>query len=260
MAGVANTGSDRNWSGSHFDQANWYAFGRLAWDPTLSSEQIAREWAAQTFNRDPEFVEGVLPMMMESREAVADYMTPLGLAHLMATGHHYGPGPWVCDLGRPEWNPCYYHQADREGIGFDRTASGSNALEQYAPGVAAQWADPDTMDERYLLWFHHLDWDHELPSGETVWEALVARYDRGVARSSEFRREWNALEEFVDSERFDDVSSFLQIQRNEARWWRDASIAYWQSLNGLERPAGSPRTEYDLEYYQALSFPEAPGN
>lgn len=153
MAGVANTGSDRDWSGSHFDQANWYAFGRLAWDPTLTSEAITGEWAAQTFSRDPAFLARAVPLMMQSRQAVVDYITPLGLAHLMDTGHHYGPAPWVCDLARPEWNPCYYHRADAGGIGFDRTPAGSDALAQYAPQVAAAWADPATMDEDYLLWF-----------------------------------------------------------------------------------------------------------
>ena len=260
MAGVANTGSDRNWSGSHFDQANWYAFGRLAWDPTLSSEEIAREWAAQTFNRDPQFVEGVLPLMLESREAVADYMTPLGLAHLMATGHHYGPGPWVCDLGRPEWNPCYYHQANAEGIGFDRTAGGSNALEQYAPEVAAQWADPATMDQRMLLWFHHLPWDHSMLSGRTLWEELVGRYDRGVTWTNGAVARWAALEGHIDPARFSDVSEYIQIQQREARWWRDASIAYWQSLNGLALPEGTRPPEHTIEHYMGLSFPEAPGN
>ena len=144
MAGVANTGSDRNWTGSDFDQANWYAFGRLAWDPSLTSMQIAREWAAQTFSRAPELLDAVVPMMLGSRQAVVDYMTPLGLAHQMATGHHYGPGPWVCDLARPEWNPCYYARADRLGIGFDRTATGSDALAQYAPVAAASivWKRP----------------------------------------------------------------------------------------------------------------------
>src|SRR5690606_14712982 len=152
MAGVANIGSDRSWSGSHMDQADWYAFGRLAWDPSLTSEQIGREWAAQTFNRNGTFLATLVPVMFHSHQAVVDYMTPLGLAHQMDTGHHYGPGPWVCDLARPEWNPCYYHRADAAGIGFDRTPSGSDALEQYAPAISAQWRDPATIDEDYLLW------------------------------------------------------------------------------------------------------------
>ena len=260
MAGVANTGSDRTWSGSHFDQANWYAFGRLAWDPSLASEQIAREWAAQTFNREPEFLSRVVPMMLASRQAVVDYMTPLGLAHLMATGHHYGPAPWVCDLARPEWNPCYYHRADASGIGFERTAGGSNALEQYAPAAAERWRDPATIDENYLLWFHHVPWTSRTRSDRSLWAELVQRYDRGVAAVGAMAETWSELGPYVDPERHRDVAEHLAIQRSEAQWWRDASIAYWQSLNGLPLPEGTRPPEYSLDYYKALTFPEAPGN
>ncbi|WP_427968272.1 alpha-glucuronidase [Altererythrobacter sp.] len=259
MAGVANIGSDRNWTGSIFDQANWYAFGRLAWDPALGSEEIAREWAVQTFSVDPQFLSVVVPMMLESRQAVVDYMTPMGLAHLMGTDHHYGPAPWVCDLERPEWNPCYYHRADKSGIGFDRTATGSNALSQYAPAIAKAWIDPHAMDEDYLLWFHHVAWDFETQSGRTLWHELVSRYDRGVAAAEKLREEWNSLEQFVDPERFAAERALLAIQVKEAIWWRDASIAYWQSINGLDLPAGARPPAHDLAYYKALSFPEAPG-
>jgi alpha-glucuronidase len=181
MAGVANIGDARDWSGSTFNQANWYAFGRLAWDPSLSADAIAREWATQTFGTDSAVVDTVVAMMMASREAVVDYTGPLGLAHLMATGHHYGPGPWVADLKRPEWNPVYYHRADRNGIGFDRTRTGSNAVAQYAPALARRLADPATTPLTELLWFHHLPWNHTLPTGRTLWVELVHRYDRGDA-------------------------------------------------------------------------------
>jgi len=260
MAGVANTGSDRNWSGSHFDQANWYAFGRLAWDPSLSSEAIAREWAAQTFSRAPQFLAAVVSMMLESRQAVVDYMNPLGLAHLFDTGHHYGPAPWVCDLARPEWNPCYYHKADAEGIGFDRTATGSNALEQYAPSVAARWRDARTIDEDFLLWFHRVPWDFRAQSGRPLWAELAHRYDRGVTRVDAMGSTWRGLAPFVDPQRHRDVSEYLGIQANEARWWRDASLAYWMSLNGLPLPDGAAPPAHSLEYYRSLTFPEAPGN
>ncbi len=259
MAGVANTGSDRNWSGSHFDQANWYAFGRLAWDPSMSSEQIAREWAAQTFSRDPAFLAEVVPMMLGSRQAVVDYMTPLGLAHQMGTGHHYGPAPWVCDLARPEWNPCYYSRADAQGIGFDRTATGSNALAQYAPSVASRWRDPKAMDEDYLLWFHHLPWDFRTRSGRALWPELVHRYDRGVAAVDAMAATWSTLAPYVDRQRFEDTAEFLAIQQREARWWRDASVAYWQSLNHLPLPPGAAPPAHSLEWYEALRFPDAPG-
>lgn len=255
MAGVANTGCDRNWTGSDFDQANWYAFGRLAWVPSLPSEQIAREWAAQTFSRAPAFLSEVVPMMLGSRQAVVDYMTPLGLAHQLATGHHYGPGPWVCDLARPEWNPCYYAQADVAGIGFDRTASGSDALAQYAPAVAARLnSDPD-----YLLWFHLVGWDHTMPSGRTLWDEMVARYESGVAVVDGMAATWAGLASHIDPQRFRAVSENLAIQQREARWWRDASLACWQSVNHLPLPAGTRPPAESLEHYRALAFPEAPG-
>ena len=260
IAGVANIGADRNWSGSTFDQANWYAFGRLAWNHTLSAEAIAREWAALTFAPDPALTGPVVGMMMGSRQAVVDYMTPLGLAHLMGTGHHYGPAPWIADLGRPEWNPAYYHQADRQGIGFDRTATGSNAVAQYAPPLAARFADPATTPEEDLLWFHHLPWDYRMQSGRPLWAELVHRYDRGIGSVAGMRRQWQSLAPLVDAERHEQTAAFLAIQQRDAQWWRDASIAYWRSLNGLPMPDGAAPPPRDLEYYQALSFPHSPGH
>ncbi|MCG7348361.1 alpha-glucuronidase family glycosyl hydrolase [Sphingomonas sp. ACRSK] len=260
MAGVANIGDDRDWTGGTFNQANWYAFGRLAWDPSLDAAAIAREWAQQTFGTDPRVVAPVVDMMMRSREAVVDYTGPLGLAHVMATGHHYGPGPWVSELQRPEWNPVYYHRADRQGIGFDRTRTGSNAVAQYAPAVAKLYANPRTTPESELLWFHHLPWDYRLKSGETLWEGMVRRYDRGVATVAAMRREWDGLRTLVDAERWEKTAAFLAIQEREARWWRDASLAYWQSVNGLPLPAGAAAPEHDLAWYKAQSFPHAPGN
>ena len=211
IAGVANIGVDRDWSGSIFNQADWYAFGRLAWDPDLTAESIAREWAAMTFSPDPRLVQPVVAMMMGSREAAVDYMTPLGLAHVMGTGHHYGPAPWVSELARPEWNPVYYHKADARGIGFDRTRSGSNAIAQYAPALARRLADPATTPESELLWFHHLPWDYRLKSGETLWNGLVHRYDRGVAYVADMQRNWNSLRPLVDPERFAQTQAFLAI-------------------------------------------------
>jgi alpha-glucuronidase len=260
MAGVANIGDARDWSGSTFNQANWYAFGRLAWDPSLSAEAIAREWATQTFGTDPAIVDTVVAMMMASREAVVDYTGPLGLAHLMATGHHYGPGPWVADLKRPEWNPVYYHRADRNGIGFDRTRTGSNAVAQYAPALAQRLADPATTPLTELLWFHHLPWNHALPSGRTLWAELVHRYDRGVATVGDLRRRWDALKPAIDAERWQKTAELLTVQEREARWWRDASLAYWMSVNGLPLPAGSAPPTHDLAWYKAQTFPYPPGN
>ena len=260
MADVANTGSDRNWTGGHFDQANWYAFGRLAWYPELTADAIAREWAAQTFSRDPAFTVPLAEMMVGSRQTVVDYMTPLGLAHQMGTGHHYGPAPWVSDLPRPEWNPTYYNRADKSGIGFDRMATGSNALAQYAPSVAAQWADPATGNEDYLLWFHHLPWEFRTRSGSTLWAELVARYDRGVAGVDAMAAQWAELSPYVDAQRHRDVAQFLAIQKREARWWRDASIAYFSTVCGCPLPSGARPPAHGLDWYEALRFPDAPGN
>ncbi|WP_240455926.1 alpha-glucuronidase family glycosyl hydrolase [Sphingomonas pseudosanguinis] len=259
MAGVANIGRDRDWSGSTFNQANWYAFGRLAWDPDLSAEAIARAWAAETFGNDRQVVDTVTAMMMGSREAVVDYTGALGLAHLMATGHHYGPGPWVADLARPEWNPVYYHRADAAGIGFDRTTSGSNAVGQYAGPVARAFAKPETTPESMLLWFHHLPWDRRMADGRTLWEDLVGHYDRGVAYVGRMRQQWDSLKGKVDAEIWQKTATYLAIQEREARWWRDASLAYWMSVNHRPLPAGVRPPEHDLAWYKAQHFPYAPG-
>jgi alpha-glucuronidase len=260
IAGVANVGTDRNWSGSHFDQANWYAFGRLAWDPQLPSEAIAREWAGMTWRADPATVQPIVAMMMRSREAVVNYMTPLGLHHLMATGHHYGPAPWVDDLERADWNPTYYHRADSGGIGFDRTATGSNAVSQYSRRVGSCFGSLRCVPERYLLWFHHLSWDHPMRSGRTLWDELVHRYTAGVAEVRAMRRTWSALEPKIDQQRFDQVDAFLRIQEREARWWRDASIAYFQSVSKRPLPSGMEPPAHSLDHYKSLQFPHAPGH
>ncbi|PLR20299.1 alpha-glucuronidase [Caulobacter zeae] len=259
MAGVANIGTDRNWSGSQFDQANWYAFGRLAWDPEASSEAIARDWAAMTFTPDRRFTGPAVKMMMGSREAVVDYMTPMGLHHLMGRSHHYGPGPWVAGGERADWTSVYYHKADKAGIGFDRTASGSNAVAQYAPPVAAAFSDLSKIDEKDLLWFHHLPWDYRTRSGRPLWDELVNRYSRGVKAVDGMQATWADLSPYVDAERHGEVATYLAIQRREAQWWRDASIAYFQSINGLPLPKGEAPPPLSLEAYEAMAFPYAPG-
>jgi len=259
IAGVANIGVDRDWSGSIFNQADWYAFGRLAWNPDLDARDIAEEWLKMTFSTDPEFVQTAADMMMRSREAVVDYMTPLGLAHLMDTGHHYGPGPWVSELARPEWNPVYYHRADSEGIGFDRTPTGSNAVEQYAEPLAQHFSDLDTIDDKDLLWFHHLPWDHQMKSGKTLWNELVSRYDRGIEEVESMQAIWESLRPYVDQQRFERTADLLEVQLEEANWWRNASITYFQNVNGLELPEGIEAPPYSLEHYKSLSFPYAPG-
>lgn len=258
MVGVANIGDDRNWTGSQFNQADWYGFGRLAWDTSLTPEQIAREWLGMTFTNDPAFVEAVVPMMIASREAVVNYMTPLGLHHIMATGHHYGPGPWVGDLPRPEQNPVYFHRADTMGVGFDRTPSGSDATSQYAAPIARLFAGPDIPD-RYLLWFHHVAWNHKMKSGRTLWDEMVLHYDDGVAEVGRMRRTWDAMKPYVDTERWSQTAAFLAIQEKEAQWWRDACIAYFESFSHMPLPAGHAAPPHDLAYYQAVYIPYAPG-
>lgn len=259
IAGVANIGSDRDWSGAPFAQSNWYAFGRLAWNPGNSAQVIAEEWLRMTFSNEPLFVEPATDLMMRSREAAVDYMTPLGLTHLMGTGHHYGPAPWVHDLARPEWNPFYYHRAGKDGIGFDRSDEGSNAVAQYAAPVAKRFADRSMVPDSYLLWFHRVQWDYRMHSGRTLWEELVEHYDHGVAEVEAMQLDWAALEAFVDAERFDKTRRFLAIQLHEARWWRDACLAYFMAQSGLPLPAGVRPPAESLEYYRSLEFPYAPG-
>jgi alpha-glucuronidase len=260
MAGVANIGADRNWTGSHFDQANWYAYGRLAWDPYLASRQIAEAWVRMTFSNEAACVQPVVAMMLRSREAVVNYMTPLGLHHLMGRGHHYGPGPWVAGGPRADWTSVYYHRADAQGIGFDRSPSGSNAVAQYAPEVAAVFGDRNRVPEELLLWFHRVPWEDRTKSGRPLWDELVHRYTQGVHTVSEMRASWATLASFVDAERHAQVAAFLAIQEKEAGWWRDASIAYFQTLSGRPVPKGYAPPEHTLEYYQSLEFPLAPGH
>ena len=259
MAGVANIGTDINWTGHPFAQANWYGFGRLAWNPELSSSQIAKEWLKLTFSNNPEFVEPVCEMMLDSREAVVNYMTPLGLHHLMATGHHYGPGPWVDDLSRPEWNPVYYHKADEAGIGFDRSNEGSNAISQYADDVAKKFSDPKTTPDELLLWFHHVPWDYKMSNGKILWDALALKYQEGVSDVEEMISTWKGISSYVDEQRFNDVIMLLQIQLEEARWWRDASLSYFQKFSEKPLPNRVPKPEKTLEEYKAIQHPFAPG-
>lgn len=185
---------------------------------------------------------------------------PLGLHHLFATGHHYGPGPWVDDLARADWNPVYYHKADRQGVGFDRTARGSDAVGQYAPALAKRWGDPDTMPEDLLLWFHHVSWDRRMRSGRTLWEEVVARYDRGVAQVAAMQGQWAALAGQVDPQRHAEANQFLSIQRDEAQWWRDACIAYFGAVSGRTLPQGVVPPAHPLDWYKGVKTPHAPGN
>ena len=260
IAGVANTGSDRNWCGAVFACANWHAFGRLAWNPSFASTDLADEWLRMTFTNAMSFITPVKTMMLTSRQAAVDYMTPLGLHHLMARGHHYGPGPWVTGGPRVDWTSVYYHRADAGGIGFDRTTGGSDAVSQYAPPVRDRFNSLTTVPDEYLLWFHHVPWDHPMASGRTLWDELTARYCRGVQTVGEMRKVWQDVSAFVDAERFEETRAFLAIQEQEARWWRDASVLYFQTFS--KRPINDscgPAAE-TLEHYMSISHRYVPGN
>ena len=260
IAGVANIGSDRNWCGSIFNQSNWYVFGRLAWNPDASARTIAAQWVRMTFTNAAGFVRPVVRMMMGSREAVVDYSDPLGLASQMA-GTHYGPGPWIAPSKHlpPDWSDTYYSRANAEGIGFDRTASGSDAVAQYAPHVAAEFASLKHCPENLLLWFHHVPWTYRLASGHTVWDSLVLHYVRGVAAVKRMRSTWRGLSRYVDPRRFQLTSAFLTIQVHEAQWWRDASIAYFQSISHLPLPPGVAPPPDSLKAYEAFCIPYLEG-
>ena len=259
MAGVANIGATRNWTGNLFGQADWYTFGRLAWNPDVPVGTLFREWAEQTFPGGDSVQRVARSLLDRSYDACVSYMTPLGLHHIMGPDHHYGPGPWVSDMPRADWTSVYYHQADTVGIGFDRTATGSNALEQYPPTLAARYADPETCPRKFLLWFHHLPWDYEIDHGVTLWERLCRAYDGGAQRVTTMRRDWEALAGQLDEERYRSVLMHLNIQEREARWWRDACLSYFQAFSRRPIPSDLKPPAHDLEYYQSLSFPYAPG-
>jgi alpha-glucuronidase len=262
IAGVANTGTDRNWTGHLLAQANWYAFGRLAWDHHLSAEAIADEWTRLTFGSDPAVVSTITRLLLGSRETYVRYTMPLGLAHIMAEGHHYGPGPWV-DLhgaGRPDWTAVYYHKAAADGLGFDRTAAGSNALAQYAPDLQKQWGDLATCPESLLLWFHRVPWDYKMKSGRTLWDELCLTYQRGVDEVRAEQREWASLKGRIDDERFTSVAQRLARQEKEAVTWRDACLLYFQQFAQRPFPAGVEPASHPLDYYLAQRLRNMPGH
>jgi len=254
MAGVANTGSDRNWTGHHFAQANWYGFGRLAWNPELPSRRIAEEWINMTLTHEVKAVETVTRIMLGSHEALVDYMTPLGLHHIMWGGHHYGPAPWWNTFERDDWNPVYYHRADDQGLGFDRTETGSKAVSQYHAPVRDRFANLNTCPEKFLLWFHHVPWDYRVRSGHTMWDELALHYQRGVDWTRTTRKEWGDLAGVIDSERHAEVAKKLAIQERDAVWWRDAVLLYFQTFSKRPLPAGVEKPAKTLEEYKAKSL------
>ncbi|MEO8110089.1 MAG: alpha-glucuronidase family glycosyl hydrolase [Ginsengibacter sp.] len=260
IAGVSNIGNDINWTGHPFGQANWYAFGRIAWDYNLSAVGIADEWIRQTFSNNQNFVNTIKKIMIASREAVVNYMTPLGLHHIMGFGNHYGPAPWYDKAPRADWNPVYFHRADSIGIGFDRTAAGSDALAQYKPGVAKQFENLSTCPEKFLLWFHHVPWTYKLKSGRNLWNELCYKYNEGVDTARWMQSIWEKMRNHVDAQRFNEVKMLLNIQVKEAVWWRNACLLYFQTYSKMPIPAQYEKPDHTLEYYESLKFPYAPGN
>ncbi len=257
IAGVANIGNDADWSGSIFNQANWYVFGRMAWGPDISAREVAAEWTRQTFTADPAFVTPMVDMMMASRETVVNYMTPLGLVLIMAHSHHMGPGPWDVIGPREDWKAPYYHRADDVGLGFDRTTTGSDNAGQYKGAAKAIFEDITRTPEEYLLYFHHVPWDFKTRSGRTLWNELIARYRRGVDEVAEMQKVWAGQKAFVDAERFDKTAAFLAIQHREAIWWRDACLSYFRQFSKRPFPVGyAPK--YPLAYYEKMPIFASP--
>ncbi|MEY4646743.1 MAG: hypothetical protein RIQ98_579, partial [Bacteroidota bacterium] len=255
IAGVANTGSDRNWTGHFMSQANWYAFGRLAWDYDLSSEQIAKEWTKMTLTRELSAVEIIEKLLMKSRETYVNFTTPLGLHHIMGQSIHFGPEPWLTRSQRPDWTSIYYHRADSIGLGFNRKETGSNALALYHPEVQKQWSEPKNTDLKFLLWFHHVPWNETLTSGRTLWNELCFRYYTGVEEVSQMQAEWEKVKGTVDEEIFRDVKGRLATQYRESLNWRDACVLYFQTFSKMPIPYEPPKRKLDemkklVEIYQ----------
>jgi alpha-glucuronidase len=246
IAGVTNIGDNANWCGHHFAQSNWYAYGRLAWNPELRSETIASEWLRMTFSHDPEFIEPALQIMMSSREAAVNYRTPLGLHHIMSNSH-YGIAPWnSTPTNRPDWNASYYHKADEKGIGFDRTTKGSNAVSLYFPPLCNLYNDINTCPENLLLFFHHCSWDYKMRSGKTLWDELCYRYDLGVNQVRDFQKIWDQIGTRIDKERFEAVQYKLKIQATDAVRWKSAGLLFFQTFSQKPIPYELERPVYDL--------------
>jgi alpha-glucuronidase len=236
IAGVANTGTDANWTGHDFGQANWYAFGRLAWNPALDAGAIADEWIRMTWSPRPDVVAAIKGLMLGSRETYVNYTMPRGLHHLIG-GDHYAPMPENADPRRLDWSAVYYHRADRDGIGFDRTRQGSAAVDQYRPPLNDRWNDVTTCPETLLLWFHRLPWDYRVQSGRTLWDELVSRYTEGAAQARAMEDTWKGLEGKVDAERHQAVLARLRRQSADAAAWRDHILGYFRQFS--QRPLPS---------------------
>lgn len=237
IAGVANTGTDADWTGHPLAQSNWYCFGRMAWNPELDAKTIADEWVNLTFPAlNDKKHETLVAMLMRSREAVVDYEMPIGLAHQFGDSH-YAPGVWDNRPIRRDWVPVFYNQADKDGIGFDRTKkTGTDATSQYHPDFGSVMEDISTCPDKYLLWFHHVSWSHKCQTGRTVWEELCYRYQNGVNEARDMQRQWNSLEGAIDPDLFRDIQIRLMTQTQDAEWWKDGCLLYFQSLCNMPLP------------------------
>ena len=247
IAGVTNIGDSVNWCGHQLAQANWYAFGRMAWNPDLSSEQIIDEWLKQTFTSDKKFLEPVSKMMLASHEAAVSYEMPLGLHHCFGGAGHYGPGPWE-GSSRPDWSPMYYHKAAADGVGFDRTSkTGTDAVSQYHEPLKSLYDNVETCPENLILWFHHLPWDYKMKSGRTLWNELCYTYQDGIDQARGFISTWESVEKFVDPYRYSQVHDKLVRQAKDAIWWRDALMLYFQQFSKMEIPADCTQPQHTLD-------------
>ena len=256
MAGVANIGDDTNWCGHHFAQANWYAFGRTAWNPALKPEEIADEWIRQTFSNDERLLSPVRQIMQDSREACVKYMMPLGIHHIFAGTHHYGPEPWYAPKGlRADWTPPYYHKADSIGMGFDRTLTGTANVKQYPEALCRLYNDINTCPENLITWFHHVPWDHKMKSGRTFWDELCHQYDDGVHEARRFLTVWDAMQPYVDAQRFNEVQRKLRIQARDAEWWRDACLLYFQTFSHRPIPQDMEHPVHNLDEMMQFRIP-----
>jgi len=262
VAGVANTGDVENWTANPLAMANWYGFGRLACNPKASPRQIAEDFLRENYSKDTRFVSPVSDLLMRSHEALVDYMMPMGLHHIFAADHHYGPEPWCERAGwREDWLPRYYHRADSIGIGFNRSnhpelclagAQGSNNVAQYPEPLRSLYNDVTTCPESLLLWFHHVAWDYRMADGKTLWEHLCRHYDHGVKEAQDFVRIWQKVKPYVDRERYEAQLWRLQRQADDAQWWRDACLLYFQTFSRMPLPSGSLPTVFTLQELQAF--------
>ena len=239
ISGVANIGDDANWCGHPFSQANWYAFGRLAWNPSLTAEEIAHEWLVQTYeNQDERFTKPVEMMMMTSREACVNYMMPLGLHHIFKFDHHYGPEPDGFIASYPlEWCPVYYHKADAQGVGFDRSSKGTDAVGQYPEPYCSLYDNIETCPEEYLLWFHHVAWDYKMKSGSTLWQELCMKYNMGVAMVEVYRDYWHtSAKQYMKGheQEWQHTDSLLNVQLENAKEWRNTCLKYFQTFSKMK--------------------------